>query len=601
MSTKTMSEAPASAPEPAVLAETPDTHGAYPRLSVDQIAVFERAGTRRTVSVGDTLIQEGVPCDEFVIVLSGKVAITAEDEPGERRIIRVHGPRRFLGELGTLEGQAAFFTAEMLDDGEVLAVPTGLVCSLVAHDQLLSDLILRAYLMRRFLLIGEGAGFRIIGSCYSPDIARLREFAVRNRLPHKWLDVERDHAAERLLHRFGLTPEETPVVIWAGKVLRNPTNEELARLVGLPVPGVVYDEWELVVVGAGPAGLAAAVYGASDGLRTSVLELIATGGQAGTSSRIENYLGFPAGISGADLTERAVLQAEKFGVRLAVSAEATGLDSSAGQHRIRLADDSSLISRAAVLATGARYRKLDVPGIEVYEGNGVYYAATYLEAMMCGAGPVVVVGGGNSAGQATIFLASHVSEVHLVIRDDDLSKKMSRYLVDQIQQHPQVTVHLHNDIREVHGDAMLNAVVTQDNRSGDRQWIATRALFVFIGAEPKTTWLQGVVALDRHGFVLTGLAAMYSRDDAHIRAAHSHPMTLETSRIGVFAAGDVRSGSTKRVAAAVGEGSMAIHQIHERLVTTTQVNRQQSVRQWAPSTTSRRQTAEAEPVATPHG
>lgn len=560
---RTMSEAAIDQRESPPLAETPDIYGAYPRLSDDQIATLEAGGARRAVGTGEMLVREGERSDYFFVILSGKVAVTTTDDAGNRHVIRVHGPGRFLGELGDLEGQAAFYTAEVVEPGEVLVVPTERVRALVAHDPVLSDLILRAYLLRRSLLIQEESGFRIIGSCYSPDTTRLREFAARNRLPHRWIDLERDKHAERLLQRFGVSPQDAPVVIWGGEVLRNPTNTELARRVGLPVPDTVPDESDVVVVGAGPAGLGAAVYAASDGLTTAAMERIATGGQAGTSSRIENYLGFPGGISGADLAERSVLQAGKFGARIIVSAEITRLESGGGQHRVTLADGGSVVARAVVLAMGARYRRLAVPGIESFEGNGVYYAATFQEALMCGTGPVVIVGGGNSAGQAAVFLAAQVSRVYVVIRGDDLNKTMSRYLVDQINRHPRVTVRSCTEIRQVHGNGALTAVLTEDKRTGERHSIQTRALFVFIGADPNTSWLAGAIELDDHGFVPTGPAALYSDTDGNQGRTQRQPMMLETSRPGVFAAGDVRSGSVKRVASAVGEGSMAIRQIHE--------------------------------------
>ncbi|CAM3290403.1 FAD-dependent oxidoreductase [Mycobacterium intermedium] len=545
------------------LPETPDVCGAYPRLSDEQIATLEAGGARRAVETGESLVREGERSDYFFVILSGKVAITTTDDAGNRHVIRVHGPRRFLGELGDLEGQAAFYTAEVVEPGEVVVLPAERVRSLVAHDPALSDLVLRAYLLRRSLLIQEGTGFRIIGSCFDPDTLRLREFAARNRLPHRWIDLERDKHAERLLQRFGVSPQDTPVVIWGGEVLRNPTNTELARRVGLTVPDTVPDESDVVVVGAGPAGLAAAVYGSSDGLTTAVMERIATGGQAGTSSRIENYLGFPGGISGADLAERAVLQAGKFGARIIISADAIGLESDSGHHLLRFADQSSVVARAVVLAMGARYRKLAVPGIESYEGNGVYYAATFQEALMCGTGPVVIVGGGNSAGQAAIFLAARASRVYALIRGDDINKSMSRYLVDQILKHPRVTVRTCTEVREVHGDGALTTVVAEDKQTGERHTIETRALFVFIGADPNTSWLAGAIELDDHGFVPTGQAALYSDTDGNQGPTQRQPMMLETSRPGVFAAGDVRRGSVKRVASAVGEGSMAIRQIHE--------------------------------------
>lgn len=569
MSTKTSSDAVGDGlgkREP--LAETSDRYGAYPRLDDHQIATLEAGGTRRTISAGETLVSEGKYCGDFFVILSGKVAISVTDALGTHLVIRVHGARRFLGELADLDSEPAFYTAAVVESGEALAIPAPEIQRVITSNPELSDLILRAYLIRRCLLVEEGSGLRIIGSCYSPDTLRLRRFAARNRLPHRWLDLERDPNAERLLHRFEISPQDTPIVIWAGKVLRNPTDTELARLVGLPVPEVVCDEYDLVIIGAGPAGLSAAVYGASDGLRTAVAEVIAAGGQAGSSSRIENYLGFPAGISGTELAERAIVQAGKFGAQIMVSAQAIRLQpADGGQYRIQLTDDKTLISRAVVLATGARYRKLTVPGLEAYEGNGVYYAATYQEALMCGSGAVVIVGGGNSAGQAAIFLASRASRVHLLIRGEDLAKSMSRYLVDQVQQNPRITVHLYTEVREAHGDGQLKTIVTQDNRSGQRRSIDCVALFVFIGADPNTSWLQGTTALDDHGFILTGSAALYS--DAGLRhpLPRRQPMPLETSVPGVFAAGDVRSGSVKRVASAVGEGAMTIQQTNEYLMT----------------------------------
>ncbi len=558
-----MSEVMVDLRESPALAETPDVFGAYPRLSADEVATLEAGGARRTVGTGEILVREGERSDYFFVILSGKVAVSTVDDTGNPRVIRVHGPGRFLGELGDIEGQAAFYTAEVVEPGEVLVVPTERVRALVAGDPALSDLILRAYLCRRSLLIQEGSGLRIIGSCFSRDTVRLREFAARNRLPHRWFDLERDARAERLLQRFGVTTQDTPVVIWGGAVLRNPSNAELAQRVGLSVPDAVPDEADAVVVGAGPAGLGAAVYAASDGLTTVAMERIATGGQAGTSSRIENYLGFPGGISGGDLAERAALQAAKFGARILVSADVVRLDSSDGQHQLTLASGATVVARAVVLAMGARYRRLAVPGLESFDGNGVYYAATVQEALLCGTGPVVIVGGGNSAGQAAVFLAERVARVYVVIRGDDLSKTMSRYLIDQIERHPRVTVRSCTEVREVHGDDKLSAVVTEDKRTGARHTIETRALFVFIGADPHTSWLADAIKLDDRGFVPTGPAALYSDTAGGRTRTPRQPMTLETSQAGVFAVGDVRSGSVKRVSSAVGEGSMAIRQIHE--------------------------------------
>jgi thioredoxin reductase (NADPH) len=416
------------------------------------------------------------------------------------------------------------------------------------------------------LLIGLGTGFRIIGSRFSPDSRRLREFAARNRLPHRWIDLEQDKEAEALLRALGVSPEETPVVIWRGKhVLRNPSNAELARAVGLRSPASPATICDLVVVGAGPAGLAASVYGASEGLETVALDAMATGGQAGTSPRIENYLGFPSGISGAELAERATLQAKKFGARVSVPAQATGLEDRGEHHVVMLDDGKTVEGRTVVIATGARYCKLPVPRIEKFEGAGVYYAATQVEAELCRDDPVVVVGGGNSAGQATLFLARHASNVHLLIRDEDLGKSMSRYLADRIEHSSGVDVMRNTEVREVVGDESLEAVVVENNRTGERRTIAARALFVFIGAEPHTRWVGDHVALDERGFILTGQDAAHAAGNGAWEDLGRPPLLLETSCPGIFAVGDVRATSIKRVASAVGEGSMAVRLVYEHL------------------------------------
>ena len=336
-------------------------------------------GVRRTARPGERLFQEGQTCDEFFVILRGQVVIL-QGHGDEERIIQVHGAGRFLGELGLLEGQPAFHSAEVRIPGEVLALPVREVRALVHRDPVLGDLILRAYLIRRSMLIGVGAGFRIVGSCYSPDTRRLREFAARNRLPHRWIDVEKDRQAEQLLRRFRVPPEETPVVIWAGQtVLRNPSNTEIARVTGLLHAEVPDDVSDILIIGAGPAGLAAAVYGASDGLVTTAVDGTATGGQAGTSSRIENYLGFPAGVSGAELAERAALQADKFGATITLPFGATSLESRDGHYVATIDDGTTLVARSVLLATGAQYRRLDVPGLDRLEGTSVYYAATVQE------------------------------------------------------------------------------------------------------------------------------------------------------------------------------------------------------------------------------
>jgi thioredoxin reductase (NADPH) len=535
----------------AALAETPDTHGAYPRLTKEQIAKLEQYGERRPTIRGQVLFREGDPSYDFHVVLDGKVAIVDPDADGER-LIAVHGPRRFLGELSLLTGQAAFYTAIVREPGEVLVVPVGRLRQIVALDASLGDLILRAYLLRREQLVGIGAGFQLIGSRFSPDSRRLREFAARNRLPHSWIDLEDDQHAEALLQQLGVAPEDTPVVIWGGKLLRNPSNKEMGRALGLKSdvpPSTVRD---LIVVGSGPAGLAASVYAASAGLSTMSIDSIAAGGQASTTSRIENYLGFPSGISGSELAERATIQAQKFGARLIVPCAATALERDSGMFRITMDDGSQIETRTLLIATGARYRKLPVARLDEFEANSVYYAATLLEAQLCHGDPVVVVGGGNSAGQATLFLAEHAAKVTLVIRHHDVARDMSRYLADRIERRPDIDVLRDTEVTELVGQGRLEAVVVRDLETHERRVLDARALFVFIGADPHTGWLGGVVELDDHGFIRTGRDA-------------GRTLPLETSMPGMYAAGDVRCGSIKRVASAVGEGAMAVRFVHEFL------------------------------------
>jgi thioredoxin reductase (NADPH) len=551
--------------EPGSGAETPDIHGAYPRLSGPQLKDLAAYGMRRRTRPGDVLFREGDPTCDFFVVLEGKVAVVEGYGTAGERGLSVHGPGRFLGELSLLTGEAVFVTAVVREPGEVLAVPLQQLRLLVGKDPVLGDLILRAYLIRRSILIEHGAGFRIVGSRFSPDTRRLREFAARNRLPHRWIDLEEDKAAEMLLRRLDVEPDRAPVVLWRQQVLRNPSNAELAHLLGLRRPSSGEQVRDLVVVGAGPAGLAAAVYGASEGLSTTVLDAVATGGQAGTSSRIENYLGFPVGISGGELAERAEIQAERFGAQLSVPAEATMLHQRDGCHLVELAEGDAVTGWTVLIATGARYRKLPVSRLEEFEGVSVHYAATQIEAQLCRSDPVAVVGGGNSAGQAAVFLAQHAVRVRLLIRHGDLGANMSRYLVDRIEQDPRIQVLRHTEVRELAGQrGLLEALVVQDNRTGERRRLQARMLFVFIGAEPYVGWLGDQLALDDKGFILTGPDAVRSGAERAQRDGH-RPFLLETSRPGVFAAGDVRGGSVKRVAAAVGEGAMAVRLVHEYL------------------------------------
>jgi thioredoxin reductase (NADPH) len=541
--------------------ETPDPVGAFPRLSDVEIESLLALGEVRQTQRGDVLFKAGETNREFFVVLSGHVGIL-EEFGHDRRLLSVHGHGRFIGELDLLTGQKALVTAVVVDPGEVLAAPIEKLQALVARDQNLGDKVLRACLLRRSLLIGLGSGLRIIGSRFSPDARRLREFAARNRLPHRFIDLEQDKRAEGLLQGLQVNPEETPVVILSGgEVLRNPSNAKLAEKLGLRMLPNGTQVCDLIVVGAGPAGLAAAVYGASEGLQTVVLDATATGGQAGTSSRIENYLGFPAGISGAELAERAVIQAVKFGARINVPAAACELQDYDGSYCVVLDDGTSVDGRAVLICTGVRYRKLELDRLDEFEGTSIFYAATQMEAQYCGPFPVMVVGGGNSAGQAALFLAKQAARVWLVLRHDDLGRDMSRYLADQIERNDWIEVLTNAEVRELVGEKGSLEAIVVESKDGTRRTVEARLMFVFIGADPYINWLDGQLSLDERGYILTGPGA----GDARFKTLGRQPFMLETSWPGVFAAGDVRSGSAKRVASAVGEGAMAIRLVHSHL------------------------------------
>ena len=552
----------ASEPLGAGMEEPPDRNGAFPRLTEEQRAKLRAIGTVRPVEQGQILFRAGDETYDFFVVESGAIAIV-QGYGHENRVIAVHGQHRFLGELNLLSGARVQLTGVVRDPGEVIQVPAAALRHTIADDEDLSNVILRAFMQRRSILIEVGAGFKVLGSSYSPDSRRIREFLNRNRVPYHWIDLELDDEADVVLRALKISPEETPVVLTAAGVKRNPTNAEVARLLGIGARGAPPPMCDVVIVGGGPAGLAAAVYGASEGLDTQAIDSVAFGGQASTSSRIENYLGFPTGISGSELAERAILQARKFGARLVVPAEAVALSRDDGHFTIDLADGQQVNGRSIIVATGARYRKLDVPELDKFEGAGVYYAATLAEAQMCENDPVLIVGGGNSAGQAAMFLSQHAANCSLMIRGGDLAKSMSRYLIDEIERREQVEVITYGEVVELHGEHALESVTVADSDTGERRELACKALFVFIGADPHTDWLRGHVAMDEHCFLLTG-RDVDGEDLAHYPDG-DRPFFLETSQPGLFAVGDVHSGSIKRCATAVGEGSMAIRLVFDRL------------------------------------
>jgi thioredoxin reductase (NADPH) len=537
---------------------------AFPVLDETQIAQAASCTTAapRHCKDGETLIAIGDREIKFFIVNSGQVAIIdySSDTP---QTIAVHGKGQFTGDISHLTGTPAIFSAVARGDCEVFEISGKALRHLLNQCPGLSDIILQAFIARRQLVreSPDFVGLRVIGSRYSSDTFRIRDFLARNRALFTWVDLESDPEVDRLLKEFGLTEADTPVVACAHLLLlRNPSNQRLADELGIHqmLDRSVYD---LLVIGAGPAGLGAAVYGASEGLKTAVLDSVGPGGQAAGSMRIENYLGFPTGLTGAELTDRATLQANKFGAHLSIPTKAVQLSFENGYAMVNAVGNEPILTKCLLIATGAQYRRLDVDGFERFEGTGVYYAASPAEARLCRGCPAVVVGGGNSAGQAAVFLAGHASRVLLLIRGNDLNKNMSSYLVRRIEETSNIELLTSTTIRRMMGNGHLEAVEVVNTESGDEQRIDTPAVFSFIGATPRTDWLPPEIERDAKGFVRTGPANAQS---AHwgIRRA---PFLLETSHPGVFAAGDVRSGSVKRVASAVGEGAMAVQFVHEYL------------------------------------
>src|SRR5947209_606819 len=537
---------------------------AFPTLDEAQITRLSdcTAAVSRSYKDGQTLFAVGDRDQKFFVVKAGEVEIVdySGDEP---KRVTIHREREFTGDVSHLTGLPAVVSAIARGHCEVVEMSGEALRRVLNQCPDLSDILLQAFIARRQLLhqSPDFAGLRVIGSRYSADTFRVRDFLAKNRVLFTWVDVETDPQVDRLLKQFGVTEADTPVVACGHRLmLRNPSNRQLADTIGIrqPLEQTVYD---LAVVGAGPAGLAAAVYGASEGLRTVVLEQTAPGGQAGSSMRIENYLGFPTGLTGSELANRAVLQATKFGADLSVPTPVTRLGFDQVYPVLRLDGGEAVAAKCLLIASGAEYRRLGVEGCSRYEGTGVYYAATPNEAQLCRGAEVVLVGGGNSAGQAAVFLAGHAGKVWLVLRGDDLYKSMSSYLARRIEQTANVEVLRNTEVRRMRGDGHLSAVEVVNNKTGEGRTVETPAVFSFIGAVPRTDWLPPEVERDAKGFVQTGPALAQSPH----WTARRQPFLLETSRAGVFAAGDVRAASVKRVASAVGEGAMAVQFVHEYL------------------------------------
>ena len=534
---------------------------ANPRLSEPDITALAEVGTRVRLSDGESLFQAGLRRGGFFVVLSGAVEVRDQSGPAPRQVA-LHGAGQFTGDIDILTRRAPVVSAFARGETELLRVSSAEIRRIISARPAIGDTLLRAFIARREQLLASGlGGIRMLGSAGSRDAFRLRELLTRNQVPFTWIDVDEDPGIAELARHLGLEHEHLPAVIIGDRPqLRKPSPRELAEAIGLRHPPRA-QTYDLIVVGAGPAGLAASVYGASEGLRTLLLDSVAPGGQAGASTKIENYLGFPMGVTGAELTGRATLQAQKFGAEVCSATSVVSLDLDAANPVVRLDDGAGVAGRAVLIATGADYRKLDVPGRERFDGLGVFYAATLMELSGCRGSDVIVVGGGNSAGQGVMFLSQHTRHLWLILRGDDLRRNMSSYLADRVEEAPNVTVLPQTEIRRLFGHERLEAVDVEHIPTAVTRRIDTPAVFSFIGAAPRTSWLPPAVQTDTTGFVLTGrdLAAVAARAGAR------EPFTLETSHPGVFAAGDVRHGSVKRVASAVGEGAMAIMFVHQYL------------------------------------
>ena len=537
----------------------------FPKLIPAQIDRIAAHGRIRSVQPGEVLIEQGDTSVPFFVVITGEVEIVRPFDAYET-LVTVHGSGEFTGEVNMLSGRRSFFRARATKPGKVIELDHQQMLTLVQTDAELSDILMRAFILRRVELIAAGVGdIILIGSTHSASTLRIKEFLMRNGHPYSYIDLERDPDVQNLLDNFKISASEIPVLICRGQLaLRNPSNQQIADCLGFNESVDQTHVRDLVVIGAGPSGLAAAVYGASEGLDVLVLETSSPGGQAGSSSKIENYLGFPTGITGQELAARAYLQAQKFGAHMLI-AKATRLICDRKPYVIEFENGARISTRTVVIATGAQYRKLPLENLSRFEGAGVYYGATFVEAQLCGGEEVIVVGGGNSAGQAAVFLAQTAKRVYMLVRSAGLAASMSRYLIRRIENSPTITLRPQTEIVALEGDNHLNSAYWRNGKTGQTEKHEISHIFVMTGADPNTRWLNGCMALDSKGFIKTGPDLLPEDLGAAGWPLTRPPYLLETSLPGVFAVGDVRGGSIKRVASAVGEGSIAISFIHKVL------------------------------------
>jgi thioredoxin reductase (NADPH) len=538
----------------------------FPTLTAAQLDRIAVHGRRRRVSRGEVLINIGDNAVPFFVVISGEIQIRRPSPVGETLIV-AHTAGQFLGEGNMLAGRRALMRALVTEPGDVIELDRQQMLDLIQTDSEVSDIVMRAFILRRLELIARGFGdVVVIGSSHCAGTLRVKEFLTRNGHPHTYIDLDHDAEAQEMLDRFHVSAADVPVLICRGDaILRNPSNQQVAECLGFNDAIDQTHMRDLVIIGAGPSGLAAAVYGASEGLDVLVLESNVPGGQAGSSSRIENYLGFPTGISGQDLTGRAYAQAQKFGAEVMIARGATSLMCRDQKHAVSIDRITTVPARAVIIATGAEYRRPAIDNLSHFEGAGVYYAATPMEMQLCIGEEVIVIGGGNSAGQAAVFLAQKVARVHMLVRAAGLSETMSRYLIRRIEDNPAIALYTNTELAALGGDSHLERIEWRDRRSGAVSARAIRHVFVMAGAFPNTRWLDGCVALDEKGFIKTGPDLSAEELTTAAWPLARPPFLLETSRPGIFAVGDVRAGNIKRVASAVGEGSIAVAFVHQVL------------------------------------